>query len=65
MNKNTITRTEAKTDVGREASKFVLNVGMGMALLIGVWGVVSLFEGLVLNGFSGLLRGLWTAVAGY
>lgn len=65
MNKNAITRTKTKTDVGREASKFALNVGMGMAVLIGVWGLVSLFEGLLLNGFSGVLRGFWTAVTGY
>jgi hypothetical protein len=62
--KNTKQQTEARTDVGYEASKFALNVGMGIAVLIGVWGVACLIGGLAVNGPAGLLKGLWIAIAG-
>jgi len=60
----TTKRTEARTDAGYEASRFALNVGMGIAALIGVWGLSCLIGGLATNGLGGLLRGFWTAIAG-
>jgi len=56
--------SEAERDTGYEASKFVLNVGMGIAALIGIWGLSCLIGGLATNGFGGLVRGFWTAVTG-
>ncbi len=64
MSAKTKTRTETKTDVGYEASRFALNAGMGMAALIGLWGLACLIGGLATNGFGGLLRGFWIAVTG-
>jgi hypothetical protein len=64
MTANTITRTETKTDVGLEASKFGLRVGMGMAALIGLWGVACLIGGLASYGVGGMLRGYLTAITG-
>ena len=62
MSANTITRTEAKTEIGTEVSRFGLNVGMGMAALIGLWGAACLIGGLVSNGAGGLLQGYLTAL---
>ncbi len=64
MSAKTKIRTETKTDVGYEASRFALNAGMGMAALIGLWGLACLIGGLATNGFGGLLRGFWIAVTG-
>ncbi len=64
MTANTTTRTEKKTDVSYEASKFGLSVGMGMAALIGVWSVACLVGGLVSNGAGGLVTGYLSAVVG-
>ena len=64
MAANTITRTETKTDVGYEASRFALSVGMGMAALIGLWGVACLIGGLATNGVGGMLRGYLSALTG-
>jgi hypothetical protein len=58
------TRTETGIDVGYETSKFALNAGMGMAALIGLWGMACLIGGLASNGFGGLLRGFITAITG-
>ena len=64
MKAQTKTRTDTKTDVGYEASRFALNAGMGMAALIGLWGLACLIGGLATNGMGGLLRGFWIAVTG-
>ncbi len=64
MTANTITRTEAKTDVSLEASKFGVNVVMGMSALIGIWGAACMISGLASNGVGGMLRGYITAVTG-
>jgi len=64
MSANTTTRTETKTDAGYEASRFALNIGMGTAALIGLWGLSCLIGGLVTSGAGGLLRGYLTAVTG-
>ena len=64
MNANTNTQTEARIDAGYEASRFALNAGMGMAALIGIWGLACLIGGLVTNGAGGLVSGFLTAVIG-
>ncbi len=60
------TRTQTKTTIntGHEAARFALNTGMGMAALIGLWGMACLIGGLATSGFGGLLRGFITAVTG-
>ena len=64
MSANTRTQTEARIDAGHETSKFALNAGMGMAALIGIWGMACLIGGLTTSGAGGLLRGFVTAVTG-
>jgi len=58
-------RNEDQIDVGYEASKFALNVGIGMAALIGIWGMACLIGGLVTNGVGGMLAGYVSAVTGF
>jgi hypothetical protein len=60
----TITRAEAGVDVKTEASRFALTVGMGVAAVIGFWGLVCLIGGIWNNGIGGLLSGFRTAVFG-
>jgi len=61
---NVTTRTETRIDAGYETSRFALNAGMGMAALIGIWGMACLIGGLATNGTGELLRGFVTAVTG-
>ena len=65
MAANTNTRTETKTEVGYEASRFGMSVGMGLAALIGLWGAACLIGGLASNGVGGMLRGYLTALTGF
>jgi hypothetical protein len=60
----TITRAETGVDVKTEASRFALTVGMGVAAVIGLWGVVCLIGGIWNNGIGGLFNGFRTAVFG-
>ena len=64
MNATTTTQTEARVDIGYETSRFALNAGMGMAALIGLWGLACLIGGLATSGTGGLLRGFVTAITG-
>jgi len=64
MNNRTDIKLEERIDPGEEASKFALTAGMGMAALIGIWGLACLIGGLATNGFGGLLKGFWTALTG-
>lgn len=64
MNANTRTQTETRIDMGYETSRFALNTGMGMAALIGLWGLACLIGGLATSGAGGMLRGFITAVTG-
>jgi hypothetical protein len=64
MSATTRTQTESRIDAGYETSRFALNAGMGMAALIGLWGVACLIGGLATSGAGGLLRGFITAVTG-
>ena len=65
MNAHTVTRTETTSETGYEVSRFGLNVGMGMAALIGLWGAACLIGGLATYGLGGLLRGYLTAITGF
>ena len=62
-NTNTATQTNS-TEVNYEISKFALNIGIGMAALIGIWGAACLIGDLADSGISGLAKGLMTAVTG-
>ena len=64
MAANTKTQTKTRTDIRTETSRFALNAGMGLAALIGIWGLACLFGGLWNNGIGGLLSGFWSAVTG-
>ncbi len=57
-------QTKKQVDVVGGASNFLLNAGMVMAALIGVWGFYCLISGFVMNGICGQLRGLWIAITG-
>ena len=65
MNAHTVARTETTSKVGYEVSRFGLNVGMGMAALIGLWGLACLIGGLATYGVSGMLRGYLAAITGF
>jgi len=56
---------ENQIDAGYEASRFALNVGLGMAALIGTWGMACLIGGLVINGVGGMLTGYLAAISGF
>ncbi len=64
MRATTKTRTTQQVDAGYEASRIALNAGMGMAALIGIWGVACLIGGLATSGAGGMLKGFLTAVTG-
>ncbi len=64
MRANTIVRNESRVDAGYEVSRFALQVGMGMAALVGIWGAVCLIGGLANAGLGGLVKGLVSAIAG-
>ena len=57
-------KTETRTDVGYEVSRFTLGVGIAMASLIGIWGFACMIGGLATSGTGELLRGFLTAVTG-
>ena len=63
MKRTTLTQG-TRIDMGYETSRFVLNVGIWTAALIGTWGLACLIGGLVTNGPAGLLRGFIIAVTG-
>ena len=56
---------ENQIDVGYEALRFVLNVGIGMATLIGIWGMACLIGGFVTSGAGDMLRGFLAATLGW
>ena len=65
MSATTKTQTRTTTtDAGYEASRFAVNAGMGMAALIGLWGMACLIGGFATSGAGGMLRGFITAVTG-
>ncbi len=60
----TTVKTEARTDVGHEAKRFTLHVGIAMATLVGIWGFACMIGGLATSGTGELLRGFLAAVTG-
>ncbi len=51
-------------DVGTEASKTALGVGLGLAALVGLWGVACLVGGLASAGVIDTVAGYLRAVTG-
>ena len=64
MRAHTIVKNETNVDAGYEVSRFALQVGMGMAALVGIWGAACLIGGLANAGLGGLVKGLVSAIVG-
>ncbi len=64
MRATSTAKTETRTDVGYEVSRFTLGVGMALAALIGMWGFACMIGGLATCGGGQLLRGFLTAITG-
>ena len=64
MTTQVIKKTESRTDVAQETSRFTVGVIMTMAGIIGIWAVSCLIGGLASGGFSALIRGFVTAITG-
>ncbi|HEB50861.1 MAG TPA: hypothetical protein ENI89_09655 [Desulfobulbus sp.] len=60
----TTAKTETRTDVGYEATRFTLHAGIAMATLVGIWGFACMIGGLANCGAAELLRGFLAAVTG-
>lgn len=59
----TTVRTKEEMGVDYEVSSFALKVGMGMAAVIGIWGMACLFGGLVsAGGFVALTKTYFVAL---
>ena len=57
MTTQIINKTETRTDVAQETSKFTVNVVLTMSGLIGIWAVACLIGGLASGGFGNLIKG--------
>lgn len=64
MTTQVINKTETKTDVAQETSKFTIRIVMIMAALIGIWAVACLVGGLASGGLGNLLQGYITTILG-
>ena len=68
MNTNTNTKVNElvrdHVEVGTEASKATLGVGMSLAALIGLWGTACLIGGVAAAGLTGAVVGYISAVTG-
>ena len=64
MTTQVIKKTESRTDVAQETSRFTVGVIMTMAGIIGFWAVSWLIGGLASGGLSALIRGFVTAITG-
>ena len=58
-------KTETKTDIAQETSKFTIRVVMTMAALIGIWAVACLIGGLASGGVGTLIQGFISAITGH
>jgi len=65
MTTQIINKTETKTDVAQETSKFTVRVVMTMAGLIGLWALACLIGGLASGGVGNLIRGYISTIIGY
>lgn len=64
MKATTTAKTETRTDVGYEVSRFTLGIGIALAALVGMWGFACMIGGLATCGMGELLRGFLTAITG-
>jgi hypothetical protein len=64
MTTQIINKTEAKTDVAHETSKFSVAVVITMAALIGIWAVACLIGGLASGGLGNLIKGYISTIIG-
>ncbi len=64
MTTQIINKTETKTDVAHETSKFTVRVVMTMAGLIGIWAMACLIGGLASGGFGNLIKGYISTIIG-
>lgn len=64
MTTQIINKTETRTDVAQETSKFTVNVVLTMSGLIGIWAVACLIGGLASGGFGNLIKGYISTIVG-
>ena len=64
MTENTQTTTRKNANVGTETSDFALGVGMALAAMIGIWGMVCLVSAFMTVGPLDLVKGYFTALFG-
>ena len=62
MRARTLVHHKTHADAGYEVSQFALQVGMGMAALVGIWGATCLIGGMAIVGLGGLVNGLISAI---
>lgn len=62
--KTTTLPEKTRIDMGYEASWFALHLTIGLAVLIGLWGLACLIGGLATHGVDGLIKGFLIAVTG-
>jgi len=65
MKSPTIIKEDINIDINDEIMGFSFKVGMGLAALVGVWGLACLVSGLVNAGVGGMLKGYITAITGF
>ena len=65
MTTQVINKTQSKTDVAQETSKFTVRIVMAMAAIIGVWAVACLIGGLASGGIGGLIQGYISTIIGH
>ena len=65
MTTQVINKTETKTDIAQETSKFTIRVVMTMAALSGIWAVAGLIGGLASGGVGTLIQGFISAITGH
>ena len=68
MNTNTNIKerelVRGNVSIGAETSKAALGIGLGLAALVGLWGVACLVGGLATSGIAGVVTGYVRAVTG-
>ena len=64
MTTQIINKTETRTDVAQETSKFTVKVVLTMAGLIGIWAVACLIGGLASGGIGNLIKGYISTIVG-
>jgi len=65
MTTQIINKTDSKTDIAQETSKFTVRVVMTMAALIGIWAAACLIGGLASGGIGNLIKGYISTIIGY